>query len=272
MPQDDELTQTAINLAGHCGWHVFPCRENNKRPSWGKDQGGNGFHDASIDPAEIRRLFSHPGAALIGIRTGEASGFSVLDIDVKHDEARAWWKRNEKHFARTRTYRTRGGGLHLYFQHRPGVRNSEGKPALGIDTRGTGGYVIHWFAHGFECLDHSPPAPWPIWLSALIWPPPAPISRAPANHGELSVEVLERVRQTALRKASDAKDGARHCSIRDAALMLGGIQERAGFSDADAMGWLLDATGLHDEKKAANTIQWALEQGRAKPLDIREDR
>ena len=269
---ESDLTQTAINLARNTGWPVFPCREDNKRPCWGKHEGGAGFHDASVDPQEITRLFAHRAAGLIGIRSGEASGVSVLDIDVKHDSARAWWKKNEKHFARTRTYRTRGGGLHLYFQHRQGVRNSESGVVQGIDTRGEGGYAIHWFAHGFECLDHAPPAPWPIWLSALIWPAPSPITRAPADHGQLSHEALERVRETAIRKARDAGDGARHCALRGAAMLLGGIQDRAGFTETDAMGWLLDATGLHDEKKARDTITTSLAYGRTKPLDIRGGR
>ncbi len=270
--QNDDLTQMAINLAANNGWPVFPCEAETKRPAWAKHEGGHGFYDASTDPAKITRLFDHPRASLIGIRTGELSGISVLDIDVKHPEACAWWQKYERHLAKTRTYRTRGGGLHVYFQHRHGVKNSEGRPVIGIDVRGEGGYILHWFAAGFECLDHSPPAPWPIWLSALIWPPPKPISMAPANHGTLSMEALERVRQAAVRKAADAREGERHHSIRDAALMLGGIQERAGFSDAAAAAWLLDATGLRGERKAESTIMWGLEQGRAKPLDIPQER
>jgi hypothetical protein len=265
-----ELSTIAKSLAMICRYHVFPCEGQTKRPAWGKREGGHGFYDASTDPNEIARLFSHPRADLIGIRTGSTSGVSVLDIDAKHGEACAWWQRYERHFPATRTYRTRGGGLHLYFQHRPGVINSEGRPVIGIDSRGEGGYVIFWFAAGFECLDHSPPAPWPIWLSALLWPAPKPITIAANNHAAISERELERVRQTAIRKAREAGDGTRHYSIRAAARLLGGIQSQAGFTDADAMTWLLDATGLHDEKKAQDTIAWGLEKGRSEPLKLEE--
>jgi Bifunctional DNA primase/polymerase, N-terminal len=273
MGAPPDVTQTAINLARNNGWHVFPCRENDKRPCWPVPPSGKGgFHQASTDPVEITRLFSHRAAGLIGVRTGEASGVSVLDVDVKHDTALAWWAQYKQHLPRTRTYRTRGGGLHLYFRHAPGVRISESVITEGIDTRGEGGYAIHWFAHGFECLDHSPPAAWPDWISLWIWPPePIPAPPSPGSV-EISEQALERVRMAAIRKCADAKEGTRHAAIRDASLMLGGIQARAGFSDADAAAWLLDPLGLQKERKANKTISWGLAKGRAKPLEIRNDR
>ena len=56
---------------------VFPC-DSKKRPVC---QGG--FKAATQDPDEIERLFAISGAALIGIPTGEVSGVSVIDIDVR---------------------------------------------------------------------------------------------------------------------------------------------------------------------------------------------
>lgn len=263
-----DLTQLAINLAQNCGYPVFPCEGEKKRPAWGKHEGGNGFHDASTDPMEIARLFQHHRAELIGIATGEVSGISVLDVDVKHDTARAWFHKYQRHIPATRTYRTRGGGLHFYFEHRDGVRNSEAKPVKGIDARGTGGYVIFWFAAGFECLDHSPPAAWPEWLSKTIWPPP--VRQASKVIGAEQIDdQLERIRKTAIQKVSTAGSGNLHSTIRAAARLLGGVQGRAGFSDTDATRWLMDAAGLQDERKAANTIAWALAKGRREPLDIR---
>ncbi len=87
---------------------------------------------------------------MIGVATGERSGVSVLDVDVKHNEARRWWAQHEIRLPTTRAFRTRGGGVHLYFRHAPGVRNVNGKPTKGVDVRGDGGYGIYWFAHGFE--------------------------------------------------------------------------------------------------------------------------
>lgn len=72
----------ALNLAER-GLPVFPCGAN-KRPAISKNDGGNGFHDATTDSDEIRRLFDRPEARLVGVPTGEASGGDVLDIDPRH--------------------------------------------------------------------------------------------------------------------------------------------------------------------------------------------
>ena len=81
---------------------------------------------------------------------------------------KAGWLQNQHRLPATRCYRTRSGGLHAVFQHAPGVRNVQGEPIPGVDVRGEGGYVIWWFAAGYECLDHSAPVAWPTWLSALL--------------------------------------------------------------------------------------------------------
>jgi hypothetical protein len=64
------------------GCRVFPCiprGTGRKRPLT-----PNGFHDASIDPAVIAGWWRRWPDALIGVSTGAASGFIVLDVDVKH--------------------------------------------------------------------------------------------------------------------------------------------------------------------------------------------
>jgi hypothetical protein len=43
----------------------------------------HGFHDATDDQATIERWWSHAPNANIGIATGAASGFFVVDIDTK---------------------------------------------------------------------------------------------------------------------------------------------------------------------------------------------
>jgi hypothetical protein len=59
----------------------------------------------------------YPGP-LVGVRTGEASGLSVLDIDgPKHPEADVWLAAHRAQLPATRIHRTRSGGLHFGFQH-----------------------------------------------------------------------------------------------------------------------------------------------------------
>jgi hypothetical protein len=89
---------------------------------------------ASALPAELRALWRrHPGP-LVGVRTGEAFGRSVLDIDgPKHPEADVWLAAHRAQLPETRIHRTRSGGLHFVFQlHANGTAwaGMPGKPQL----------------------------------------------------------------------------------------------------------------------------------------------
>ncbi len=107
----EEAKWAARNLAKDRGWAVFPCRMPDKTPAT-----PNGFKDAVRDPAAVEALWrSFPGD-LVGVATGEASRITGLDVDIKHNEARAWWLRNRHRIPRTKTFRTLSGGAHFYFQ------------------------------------------------------------------------------------------------------------------------------------------------------------
>jgi hypothetical protein len=148
----------------------------NKHPTVPKDKGGNGgVYTASTDGHILRDLWcNHPGP-LVGVATGTISNIDVLDIDQK-PEGRAWWADNRHRIPKTRAHRTRSGGLHLVFRHASGSRNSAGRIARGIDTRGDGGYVIWWPATGLPVLSDAPVAPWPDWLLSQALPPPPPLA------------------------------------------------------------------------------------------------
>ena len=265
-----ETERLAQNIARNNGWPVFPCAWETKRPTRPKTEGGAGYKDASTDPERITELWRRWPGALIGVPTGPLSGVAILDVDVKHDTARAWWVTNEIGLPTTRTFRTRGGGLHLYFQHAPGVCNVEGKAAKGIDVRGEGGYVIYWFAAGCECVDYAPPAPWPHWLTRLFWPPPEPRKErsAPRNDETPLAERLEQIKSRAIELVRGAEEGQRPNRLRAAARLLGGIQGAAGFNDHDATRWLLDALPSDaDIPKSEATAGWGLAAGRLMPID-----
>jgi hypothetical protein len=178
-----DVAVIAQNLARNCGYAVFRCTES-KKPMlkrWPEL--------ASAIPDRISELWCQYPGPLIGIATGEPSGVSVLDIDSKHVPAVAWWRQNYARILPTRTYETRSGGLHLYFTHQTGVRNTQGKICAGVDTRGQGGYVIQWFAAGYGCHDHTKPVPWPAWLLSELAVPGGTGSsngRRPAGDGAVA--------------------------------------------------------------------------------------
>jgi Bifunctional DNA primase/polymerase, N-terminal len=158
--------QYALTLAEE-GRRCFPCRLD-KRPAT-----PNGFKNAQNNADALRELWRLYPGPLIGVATGAISDLDVLDLDVKHHEARIWWADNRSRLPETRTHRTRSGGLHLFFQHIAGVGSTVGKIAPGVDTRGNGGYVIWWPTAGLPVLSDVPPAPWPAWPLARLQPAPA---------------------------------------------------------------------------------------------------
>jgi hypothetical protein len=211
----DEIMRLAQNLARTCGYAVFPMRlvGNKKLPTRPEKDGGHGFKDATKDPDGIAWLWQHWPGPLIGIATGPASGISVLDVDVGHPEAYLWWQDRLPRIPATRAYRSRSGGLHLYFQHLAGITSTASKLAIGLDTRGDGGCATFWFAAGSECLDHTPPAPWPPWLAEELRrataPPPSPPTRRYRPLQDNEQAALDGL----LRKLAGTPDGQRNAVL-----------------------------------------------------------
>jgi len=141
----------------------------------------HGFHDASSDPEQVRRLWKqHPGD-LIGTPTGETSDIDVLDIDsTKHPEAVTWWMDNRQRIPLTRTHQTGSGGLHLFFRHHALSRTGNGRLGPGIDVKANGGYIVWWPAFGRKLVHDLTISEWPDWLIARQQPkmlPPASFTR-----------------------------------------------------------------------------------------------
>jgi bifunctional DNA primase/polymerase-like protein len=240
-----EVMLLAQNIARNCGWPAFPCSLANKTPTRPKAEGGNGFKDATTDPREIAELWRRWPGGLIGIATGEASGIDVLDVDAKHPIALRWWAAASKRIPPTRVYQTRSGGFHAYFQHAPGISNTQGKLARGIDSRGNGGYIVHWFAAGYECLDHAPIAPWPDWLrDCLLWQPP---KVAPPPY-VTSPRYADRAIEGVLRHVATAREGERNRILFWGACRFRERVEAGQLDQGEATTLLVNAaqsTGLH---------------------------
>lgn len=148
------VVNEALALAAR-GISVFPCQPD-KSPAT-----AHGFKDAATDPAAIRAMFQPDH--LIGVPTGPASGFDVLDLDPRHGSA-VWFAANGGRLPPTRVHVTRGGGQHWLFRHTLGMRGTTNNPAPGCDVRADGGYVIWWPAHDCDLVLDEPLADWPIWL------------------------------------------------------------------------------------------------------------
>ena len=139
---------------------VFPC-DTKKRPVC-----HGGFKSATQDPDEVERLFSASNAALIGIPTGEVSGVSVIDIDVRDGkQGKEWVEKNAELLGITKVSETQSGGWHYYYQHVSGIRNRAGIDGC-VDVRGDGGYVIHPESTGYRWVNDEDFAAFPPKVAA----------------------------------------------------------------------------------------------------------
>jgi hypothetical protein len=154
-------------------WAVFPCGwqgETRRRPLT-----DHGFYDSSRDEAQIREWWDRWSAALIGVPTGRASGFIVLDVDRKNgvDGFDALEELGIAILPATPMVHSPSGGLHVHFN--PGAREircSAGRLGRGLDVRGEGGYIIMPSPNSGYWWD-------PIWNVSTVGLAAEPISLLP---------------------------------------------------------------------------------------------
>jgi Bifunctional DNA primase/polymerase, N-terminal len=211
--------------AGRLDVPSFPCLAD-KKPAC-----PNGFKAATLPEAGLATLWARYPGELVGVPTGIASGLSVLDIDKGGE---VFWNANRGRLPTTRLHRTRSGGIHGLFQHRPGLRNSASKIAPGVDVRADGGYVIWWPAHGFPVVDHEL-ADWPEWLTPPEPPAPPPRREPPSpRQAVAAVEGIVRVVATAV-------NGQRNAVTYWGARRLRELHEQGRLSESLAREIVLDA-------------------------------
>lgn len=279
------LLAQALAIAA-TGVPVFPCGKSKRPciPALKSDAPvtelqrlgyGHGFKDASTDPDEIALLFAAQGARLIGVPTGEASNFDILDIDYRNGGG-AWEQEHLAEIPETRVHRTGSGGRHYVFLHAPGVRNSAAVIAQGVDVRGDGGYACIPPSQGYTIESDADIAEWPDWLLEQVLARPVRLDAAPAPRSTALMPVSsyrwERYIQSILANVSSADLGQKHYRLRNAAIILGGILAQSGLSAADAATRLMDALppAAKDRNLAARTVAWGLEQGQKRPITLPE--
>ena len=242
------IVHEALALARR-GVPVFPCGDN-KSPLT-----PHGFKDASTDPDLITTWWSRWPDALIGVPTG--GKFVVLDIDCgKHVEAAEWY--GKANLPITRTHITRSNGRHLLFQPDDRVRNTAGKICRGVDTRGHGGYIVWWPAHGFDVLHDDVLAPLPEWIIKALGPPPPPIM--PPREMQTSGQAQRKI-DGIIRTIAGAREGERNAVAFWGAARLAEMVAQSLISSADAIDIATEAAsraGL-PYQEARRTAQSALD-------------
>jgi hypothetical protein len=118
------------------GWSVFPVL--GKVPY----KGTRGFLDATRDYDVIDAMFRGRLESGVAIATGAVSGVWVLDMDGEDGADSLRCLIDEFGPLPETVTATTPNGSHRFYKHVGGIRNTAGKVAPGIDTRGDGGYVV----------------------------------------------------------------------------------------------------------------------------------
>jgi putative DNA primase/helicase len=289
------LLRHALEYAEH-GWPVFPCDPKTKAPLI-----AGGFHRASRDLDVVRRWWSSHPHAMIGVPTGPASGFSILDVDV--DEASgvdgptclAQLEAKHSKLPETVSTRTPRGGLHLLFRWSPQhpLRNSAGKLDPGLDVRGDGGYAIvppsvrpDGVAYRFEnptgLFDIAEAPDWLLQLacnrpSTVIASAHQPQLRPTCATDARSEAYLAAALESELDLVRTAAEGTRNDQLNRSAFNLGQFVSAGLLDGVFAESGLLDAAlacGLvkdDREHSVRNTIASGLKAGAAHPRKIPSD-
>lgn len=226
-----------LELALHqaeLGRYVFPCKPD-KAPHT-----ISGFYDASRDPAVIRGWWERWPDAVVGVRTGEVSGFLIIDADVlKQDDFDADEKYlrekgepskkprvlpGEKlgdpigeqtlramglgHIIETAAFTaTPSGGKHMAFAYPSGlnIRSRNSKFGRKIDVKSQDGYIVLYADMPAEL----PAVPYDVLAVLIQLEAPRQPNPAPVNP---YVETM------APRPVPDEADGRRAHAYAEAAL------------------------------------------------------
>jgi P4 family phage/plasmid primase-like protien len=156
MTTPNLVLKEALRIA-ELGYKVLPCSQD-KEPilkGWPEK--------ATTDAEKIKAWFSNTNY-LVAVKTGPETNLFVLDVDPKGIE---WLAENQHRMLCERIHKTRRG-QHFLYRFPDALRavktNTAGKVHAGVDTRGEGGCLIWWPAHGLgasgDLTDLTEPPSW----------------------------------------------------------------------------------------------------------------
>ena len=240
-----------------------------------------GVHTASTDAERITEIWRRYPDANIGIATGEG----LLVVDVDSPDAANFLAGLEAQHARippTPTQQT-AKGRHYVFRVDHVTRNSAGKIADRLDTRGDGGYVVvapsvHPSGAQYRWLDDRkpsklPPTAAPQWLLDLMAAPKPTAPSAPLAPVDTST-----IPDTYGRKALDdecanvaaAPKGRRNDTLNISAFRIGQLVGAGMLPDGlsrQALMHAAHACGIASDE-AAGTIASGMSAGIERPREV----
>jgi P4 family phage/plasmid primase-like protien len=263
------------------GLSVFPIPAGRKRPAnkWSE------WQQRRASPPEL--ALWDQGQSNIGIVTGTVSGVDVLDFDnlETFELAKKRGLIGETWMARTPR------GVHVYFRHQPGIRNSAGKVEglEGLDVRGEGGFVVapgstfepddaelaegkvagsYCWLYGFSPADvelAELPAPWRELLAKR--------RRQNRHSREPSGPSGDNVLDGAIRRVREAAQGERNETLNRETFFLAQRAESGGWDHEDVVSRLAEAAaaiGLEPDE-VDYVLDHAWPEGLDDPRDIDGD-
>jgi hypothetical protein len=168
------MGRAALDYAAR-GWHVFPCRKNEKDPIT-----ANGFKDATNDLEQVKKWWTKTPMANIGLACA-ASGLVVVDPDTYKPDC-GWDQfriENGIDEIETLTQRSARGGWHFFFKAQPGAAYP-GTLAVEVDVKHNGYIMLApstFEGKAYEWHNDDPIADAPDWLKA----------KAPKQSNELTI-------------------------------------------------------------------------------------